>query len=69
LFKPKDQLYNEFKSKPDKPIEYTVEEPIISLEIGNNITGRLYPNKEDILYNKIITDHYKMKTRIESYTK
>ena len=69
IFKQKDILYNEFKSKPDKPIEYTTDEPLILNDIGHNITGRLYPSKADILYNGVISHQRKMKDQIINYTK
>jgi len=59
-------LYNEFKNKPDKPIEYTVIAQNL-IEIDTNITGRLYPSKADMIYHKTIYHHNKTKERLANY--
>ena len=72
IFKSKNILSNEYKSKPDKPIEYAISNDlasVMSVELVQNITGRLYPSKADIIYQKVLFHFSKMKEKLVDYIK
>ena len=66
LFKPKDILYNEFKNKPDKPIEFSNQLNNV-IEIDTSVTGRLYPSKDSMMHEKLIFHHNKTSEKLSKY--
>lgn len=68
VFKLKDVLSSEFKNKPDKQIKY-IQEANYKFDLGDNVTGRLYPSKADIVFQRAIIQHNRTREILEKHLK
>jgi hypothetical protein len=72
IFKPTSSLYSEFTNQPDKPIEFHTKQSMLKItaeDMSQNMAGRLYASKADIVYSNTAFHHSKMQEKINEYMK